>query len=117
MYVKVPEFSMHENETPNNFKNFSKKVNNYFKQINSGRKNLVKAKFISKGTSETKSEGTKDLVFANSRIFGRNGGTCKCGNTLYYVADERNNCESLACYGGEAGQCHVQKIYRWANII
>ena len=36
-----------------------------------------------------------------------------CARTVLFD-NYRNKCESLACYGGESGQCYVQKIYRWA---
>ena len=67
------------------------------------------------GIAESKSAGTKDLLFENATLFGKYGGTCKCGDTEYFVADENNDCKSLACYnGGEAGQCRIQYVYRWA---
>ena len=58
------EFSR-QNGTLKNLIGSKTKFTNYFADADHKTKKMVKARYISKGTAETKSSGTSDLVFEN----------------------------------------------------
>ena len=59
---------------------------------------------------------TKDILFSNALVFGKNAATCKCGDTEYNVTDvEGEPCEKIACFDGEPGNCVKSDVYRWAH--
>jgi len=56
-----------------------------------------------------------DTILDNQASIGGWGGKCICpSGGIYWVGDNNNKCESLACVGGTPGTCN-QKNGKWSN--
>ena len=55
-------------------------------------------------------------MIATSSDVGGWGGSCTCPDgTEHFAGDNRDDCGSLACIGGTAGECHREFDGRWRN--
>jgi hypothetical protein len=53
---------------------------------------------------------SNDMVIENAPGVGQNGGQCTCPDgSKYFVGDNGDSCETLACIGGESGKCNMGK--------
>ena len=57
-----------------------------------------------------------NVVEEDAQSIGVWGGSCMCPNgEVYWVGDEGNFCQSLACIGGESGDCQREVSEKWAH--
>ena len=67
------------------------------------------------GKAEYLADGGKPGADGNEYDVGQWGGSCTCPDgAVYQVGDRNNDCQSLACVGGAAGQC-VKAPGKWSN--
>ena len=66
--------------------------------------------------TNSSSAAEPNLVVENAPHVGRYGGLCTCPDgSAYGAGDNNNDCQSLACIGGVAGECHRRGDPSWTT--